>query len=312
MIRTVLGDIPGSALGHAQCHEHLLVAETPASLAAPALLIDDKEKSVRELAAFRKAGGGAVVDAQPVCAGRMPRGLVDASLRTGVHVITVTGFHKRMFYRADCPLLSMASEALAELYCADITTGMLTDALDERISARAGVVKIAFDAEDPQGLRPDWTEAALEAARLTGAPILVHTEPDCDASALLDLALTAGIPAPKLIFCHMDRTCRDADIHRALAEAGAYLCYDSIHRFKYISTVDELALISAMLEAGLEDQMLLSLDVTRARLKSYGGDVGLDCILTEFSGEMRSAGIDEAIIYKLTNLNAANALQIDR
>ena len=312
MIRTVLGDIPGDALGHAQCHEHLFTAPTPAALTAPALLLDDADKTLLELFAYRAAGGSAVVDAQPFLAGRMPNSLADVSLRTGVHVVAVTGFHKRMFYRDDCPLLSMDAEQLSALYRKEITDGMLAGpALTDRVPYRAGLVKIAFDASLPGGVNAVWLSAAIDAAKRTNAPILVHTEPGCDVFSLLDRALLAGIPAQKLIFCHMDRTCRDPETHLAVLETGAYLNYDSIRRYKYVSMEEELALIRAMLDAGFSEQLLLSLDTTAERMASYGGEIGLDYILHFFGATLSAAGVSAEQIRKMTVTNPARALQID-
>ncbi len=310
MIRTVLGNIPGSTLGHAQCHEHLFLARTPACSAAPALLMDDTRLSIHELLAYRAAGGGTVVDAQPPFAGRMASSLLQASLSTGVHIIAVTGFHKRMFYQEDCPLFTMDSDELQDLFVREMTDGMLDDSLTTRLFAKAGLVKIAFDDAVPGGLDLVWADAAIQAAKRAGASILVHTENGSDVRALIDRVLQAGIPAQKLIICHMDRTCRDPALHKAVLETGAYLNYDSIHRYKYISMQQELRLITDMLQAGFASQLLLSLDTTAERLTQYGGEIGLDYILTTFADILRSAGVDESDIQKMTVQNPAAALQI--
>ena len=310
MIRTVLGNIPGSTLGHAQCHEHLFVARTPACLAAPALLMDDTRLSINELLTYRAAGGGSVVDAQPPFAGRMSSSLLQASLSTGVHIIAVTGFHKRMFYQEDCPLFAMDLDELQDLFVGEITEGMLDDSLTTRLFAKAGLVKIAFDDAVPGGLNLMWTDAAILAAKRTGASILVHTENGSDVGALIDRVLQAGIPAQKLIICHMDRTCPDPVLHKAVLETGAYLNYDSIHRYQYISMEQELRLICEMLHAGFASQLLLSLDTTAARLAQYGGEIGLDYILTTFEDTLCAAGVDKSDIQRMTVQNPAAALQI--
>ncbi|MBP3940918.1 MAG: phosphotriesterase, partial [Christensenellaceae bacterium] len=72
IIRTVRGDILASEIGHTQCHEHIWLRKGPSFAVNPALLIDDEEKSLAELLDYKKAGGSAIVDAQPINCGRCP------------------------------------------------------------------------------------------------------------------------------------------------------------------------------------------------------------------------------------------------
>lgn len=83
-VQTVTGEAPISQLGHCQMHEHLFVAEGPATLKNPALLVDEPERSLAELEIYRRAGGGSCLDAQPGGAGRDARVLREISWRSGV------------------------------------------------------------------------------------------------------------------------------------------------------------------------------------------------------------------------------------
>ncbi len=306
MVRTVLGDIAGDALGHTQCHEHLFIKKGPSFDLNPALCMEDEERTVTELRAYVRAGGKSVVDAQPPLCGRMAERLVAASMRANVHIVAATGFHKRQFYPADAPVLNMPREALAAFFLSELREGMLSEN-GERLRARAGIVKIAFEsgAPDPD---PLLTDAAIDAAAETGAPILVHTEENCDILSLVRRIMERGVAAERVIVCHLDRTCRDPDRHRAVFETGAFLNYDSIHRLKYLSDAEELDIICGMLALGYEEQMLLSLDATNRRLKSYGGETGLDYILSSFLPMLRARGVSERQIARMTVLNPAAAL----
>ena len=48
-VQTVTGEAPISQLGHCQMHEHLFVAEGPATRKNPALLVDEPKRSLAEL-----------------------------------------------------------------------------------------------------------------------------------------------------------------------------------------------------------------------------------------------------------------------
>jgi phosphotriesterase-related protein len=274
--------------------------------------MDDPKKSNAELAAYREAGGTTIVDAQPVRCGRMEEALVNASSKTGVHIIAVTGFHRALFYEEGGFPASWTEQQLSDLFESEITKGMtLKDG--RRIAARAGMVKAAIETG---GVYADSTSerlfgAVAQAASKTGAPVLIHTEPKADILEMIEFFGSAGIAARRLIICHMDRTRYDMGYHREVLSTGANLCYDSVNRLKYLSHEKEIALIKAMIESGFEEQLLLSLDTTNQRLRAYGADMGLDYILKDFSTLLREHGVPMSAIENMTISNARKALRLE-
>jgi len=119
-----------------------------------------------------------------------------------------------------------------------------------------------------------------------------------------------GLKPSRLILCHLDRVNHDAGLHREVLSTGAYLCYDSINRLKYLSHEEEAGLIVSRLEAGYGKQLLLGLDTTRARLRAYGADMGLDYIHREFLPRLLALGVTDNDIKLMMSENAAKALQI--
>ena len=57
-------------------------------------------------------------------------------------------------------------------------------------------------------------------------------------------------------------------------------------------------------------RLLLSLDTTRERLKSYGGQLGLDYLKTVFLPKLRAHGVSDEQITQITVHNPAAALAI--
>ena len=301
MIRTILGDIAPDALGWCQCHEHLFLADGPSRGVSGALYMDDYGKSLAELQLYKNAGGVSLVDAQPYGCGRMAKELVRASRESGVNVVSVTGFHKTEFMEEG--ILDKGGDALARIYIDEMTKGM--DGMD----ARAGIVKCAaipgeMDANADYAM---LFEAAAHAAAETGAPVLVHMDTNADAVKLLAYYARFGIEPGRVIICHMDRACADIRVHEAVAEAGAYLEYDTIHRLKYKSDEDELKLIAHMVERGYADKLLVGMDTTSERLRSYGAAFGLDFILETFA-PLLAARIGQATVDTITIANPAKAL----
>jgi phosphotriesterase-related protein len=274
--------------------------------------MDDMEKSNAELAAYRAAGGTALVDAQPVRCGRMEEALVNASSRTGVHIIAVTGFHRMVFYEEGGFPASWTEQQLADLFESEVTKGM-TLKNGRRIAACAGMIKAAIETD---GVYADSTSerlfgAVAQAASISGAPVLIHTEPNADILEMIDFFGSASIAPYRLIICHMDRTRYDMGYHKEVLSTGANLCYDSVNRLKYLSHEKEIELIKAMIEAGFEEQLLLSLDTTNQRMRAYGADMGLDYILKDFITMLREHGVHESAIENMTAHNARKALRLE-
>lgn len=313
-IMTVLGRIPPSELGFCQCHEHLLLSKGRSYELNPALCMDHIQKSAEELVRYRQAGGTSIVDAQPIGCNRMTEELAWISEVSGIHIISSTGFHKLSFYPDGHWIHRTDEKTLAHIFMQELTGGMFVETEQcfpgRQCTLRAGIIKTALDSE---GLTPRYQRlfhAAALASRKTGCPIMIHIEQDTDPLPLLGFLLSTGIKGKQMIFCHLDRACTDFDVHLNIASSGAYLEYDTIGRFKYHSDEHELGLIQNLIKEGGERQLLISLDTTASRLKSYDSRaVGLDYILNTFIPLMYSHGITKNQLHLFTTMNPACALK---
>jgi predicted metal-dependent phosphotriesterase family hydrolase len=309
-IRTVSGDIEPADLGWCQCHEHLFVADGPSRAVDESLYMDDMDKSLAEAVRYRNAGGSAIVDAQPYGCGRMAENLAAVSDASAVHIVACTGFHKLIFMEDREAFTSRSEESIAELYTSEVMNGMIGRERG-RVEARAGLIKCAaVPGWISDGIYHKLFEAAAHAARETGAPVLVHMDPGADAFTVIRFFADRGIEPERLILCHLDRTRYDMGYHREAAQTGAYLEYDTIHRLKYHSDEAEAELIAHMVENGYDDRLLLSMDTTNRRLRSYGADFGLDFILTEFSRLLAQYGVDSEILHTIMVENPRRALAV--
>ena len=314
-VQTVTG--PSYELGHVQCHEHIYLRKGPSYECNAALCIDDYFKSLNELWDYRTAGGNTIVDAQPGFFGRDADILKRLSSESDVKIIGVTGFHKLQFMEAESPLLKMSQEELTDFFVFEIQTGMMEPEMMEpgdarRSTAKAGIVKLAYEKEGWKS--PEYEtlfEAAADAAAITGAPVMVHTEKGNDLIGLLEFLSEHQVPASRVLICHLDRTNMNNAYHKDLLKKGCFLCYDSVHRHKYVSDEQEFALLKEVCQAGYTEQIVLSLDTTNQRLRAYNAtDMGLDYILTDFIPMLRNAGFSESEIQAMCRHNAREILSI--
>ncbi|MCL2116966.1 MAG: hypothetical protein FWH27_00920 [Planctomycetaceae bacterium] len=316
VIRTVCGDIPPDSLGHCQCHEHLFIEKGKPSELVPSLLMEDLEKTSRELSEYKKAGGGAVVDAQPVHCGRMAEFLVEASQKTGVHVIASTGFHKTVYYPETSYVFRGDEEEITSLYIREIEEGMIASEQSgaKQIAGRAGVIKTAVDRDEAMrdGVYEKLFSAAVHASKATGATILCHIEFESDALALTARLLKKDVPPQKIILCHLDRVRFDFQYHEECLRHGVYLEYDTINRTAHHDDVSEATLIHQILNAGYEKQILLGLDTTNRRLRNYGAGMGLDYIINDFMPVLKQEGMGKTLLDRMLVENPQEALGICR
>jgi phosphotriesterase-related protein len=208
----------------------------------------------------------------------------------------------------------MATTSLFELFCQEIRHGMFINADTqpplESIDAKAGAIKTAIDEDRMEDSSKKWFEAAAEASVVTGVPIICHTESAEQGMYLAEFYLKRGVVPGNIIICHLDRTLVDVNLHREIASLGVYVEYDTIGRFKYHDDVGEARLIAQMIEWGFERSILMGLDTTRERLKSYGGNIGLGYIVQKFIPLMRSLGIPDKPIRRMVVENPAEAFSV--
>ena len=298
-IMTVLGPVAPGDLGYCQMHEHIFVLPTPNSLKYPALEISDEEKSLQELIAYRRAGGSAMLDAQPVGAGRDIAALRRLSKNSGVHIIAVTGYHLPAFYEADHWIHTESKAQLEARFYAELTGGVACDGGE---AIYPGAVKSAIGGEGPVGRMEICLRAAAAAAARADVPLIMHTEKGIGALDAIRICREEGMRPERIAVCHVDRQASDYAPHDAIAAEGVFMEYDTIARYKYHDDESERALIAHMIEQGYEDKLLISLDTTAARLRSYGDPAapGLDFILKDFIPALKAMGLSEKTIANIT------------
>lgn len=310
-IMTVLGRQNPDQLGFCHCHEHLMLSKGVSFERNPALCMEDVEKSTREAILFREAGGGTIIEAQPGGCNRMESALQEIARASGVNIIASTGFHKLIFYPEDHWFYTADEDFLYRFFLHELTEGMYSDIdrsfHETTVPICAGIVKTALDTE---GLTPMYRRLFTAAARASieaDVPLMVHIEQNSRPDELLAFLLELGVPAGRIIFCHMDRSVEDLSYYTQVLDKGIALEFDTIGRFKYHSDEDEIGLIRCLLDHGYEDQLLFSLDTTAARLKSYTPDaIGLDYILRVFVPALKEAGVTEEQIRKISHDNCVH------
>lgn len=304
MIRTVLGDIAPQDLGVCYAHEHLIIDASVATMSYPDFKLESVENGVKELTEFHAAGGRAMVDSMPCDAGRNVLKLAEISQKTGVHILCPTGVHLAKYYDPKHWGNHYTAEQMAELFIADIEQGI--DRFDyagpivERTKHRAGLVKIATGGSGITDRARRVFEAAAMTHCKTGAPILTHCEQGEEAPAQAALLKEHGVDLSHVVLSHTDRK-PDPVYHREVLSTGVCVEYDSCFRWPgwsggEVTGKEENPSLDLLVELIDEfpNQIMLGMDAARpAYWKSYGGEPGLNFLLTTFTEMMKARGLSE-------------------
>jgi phosphotriesterase-related protein len=314
-VRTVLGDIPAAKLGATDSHTHVIRLAGPLVDGDGAFLLASPEKAIEELARFRGAGGGAVVDMTPSAPGRSTALLADVSRAAGVHVIAATGFVDWAMYPGTRAWMeSVPVERLAGLIADEITEGAdannYTSPVVARGTERAGVIKIATGYQVITPLQQKLIQAAAAAHRMTGAPISVHTERGTCVLELVERLRAEQVQPESVLVAHTFHN-PDPYYQRDMAQTGIYLIQDGPGRVHYAPESDTISQIERFLSDGFADRLLLAGDHSkRSYWTAYGGGPGFDYGLATFVRRLHRLGIPESVTRAMTVENPARALRI--
>ncbi len=304
---TVTGPVNPAAVGTIDGHTHTWI--DPVGAVAPESPVLNSGPVMRNwLRAFRAAGGSALIDCQPGGCGRNGEQMLLLSEATGVRIVAATGFHLRRYYPPDTALFNASIEAASRHFIGELTGSLQEMHASPRARlVQAGFIKIACEAtlnQSPLNL----VEAAVQASLETGSAIEVHTEKGAEAEHIARFMLDAGLPARKLILCHVDKR-PDFEFHRSLAQAGIGLEYDTFFRPKYQPDENVWPLLERMIGAGLEDSIIVATDRAEPQMwQGAAAGTGPDGLLTSIIPRLAAMGVPSNAIHKLTGLNVANRL----
>lgn len=309
VIRTVLKDVPPSALagGATMFHEHLIgvgsYSTPPPASACPMPCappvgppeLQGVDLLVDELKATAADGVTCIVNstiARPT--DQQVEDLRSLATRSGMHIVAAGGYF-RQNYPAD--FARMSDDAFA--------ASLVRDARAQRWGA-FGEIGTSMQMEDDER---KCLSAIAKAHQQTNLPIFTHTPHQSCPSCAIEQAewLTSrGVNPRSLCIGHMSTIKfsddRAADAFKAVVKAGAYIGFDTVgHQMaqSHIPERQKVTRVLQLLEAGFEDQLLLSGDFAQSHnLKANWGN-GYSSVVVQFVPKLRHAGVTDATLHKI-------------
>lgn len=302
-VRTVTGDVSPDSLGLVYAHEHLVIRGEFTERAFPDFVLADLNAICQEVLRLRELGVGTMVDAMPLDSGRAADDLVVISERTGMNVVGPTGLHLRMYYPPDHWYDTISEADLTSRFIDEIQVGMVD--LGVRSLAKAGVIKVAGSLDRLTDVERRNFRAAGAAQRVTGCPILTHTEQGTAALEQIRLLQDSGADLTHVVLSHLDRN-GDLGYHHEVLETGVRLEFDSAFRWGAKPNLTKSLILNLAPE--FPNQITLGMDAARPSYwRSFGGKPGLDYLLTTLGPELIAEGLDPALWTNMMSTNPHHA-----
>ncbi len=266
MVQTVLGKRDTEKLGRTLIHEHVLIGY-------PGWFMDNRmprfvrdEALARVVDAFQQLhayGVRTVVDPCPMDLGRDVTFIAEVSQRSGIDLVCAVGG----YFEAQGIAFTFSHldvEAITEIYVREIEDGVGGSGI------RPGLVKVATGDGHVSAYERKLLTAGARAAKITGVPILSHTENCTCGHEQIDIVTSEGLAAHRLLVGH---SCGRDDhaYQRALAERGAYVGFDRFGIEVFNSDENRMRNLKKLVDAGFRDRVMVSHDTVNCWLGGVPG-----------------------------------------
>ena len=315
---TTLGDLALPDTGVILPHEHIFldIARQQSDPQQEEVHVEDVVEVMQpELEKARAAGVAALVDAGSPSMGRRADIIVAVSRAARLPVVVPTGFYLD-------PSIPEWARAASEDELRDWMVGELVGGVEEA-DVKAGWIKLAASDGGLTEIERKCLRAAARAGAATDSTIGCHIASGIVARDALDTVERSGYRAERFVWIHADHepwihadSERDSGLREELARRGAWVEFDKIGFLKPggdAAPIDmmHVDMIQHMLDAGLGDRLLLSMDsgwYDPGRPDCRAGCIkGYTYLSETFLPRLRTTGVDEATIDKLTRENPFHA-----
>lgn len=264
------------------------------------LQLPNEKVLVKELLAYKQAGGSTIVDVstRPL-GGTNSLGLQRLARATGLNIIMGTGYYMGLMYSPE--VANLTETQLSEEFVRDLTVGIGDTGVCAGIIGEIGLTPVLR--EDERRL----LHACAAAQHQTGAPLTIHPPGLNDEliQEILRILNGNGGRLEKTVICHVDIMGLNLDTIRHIADAGCFVEFDTFgHLFppfllgenvmNFPSESQRINAIKQLIDDGYLEHILLSHDTfLKVLLTSYGG-FGYAHILRNIIPVMLRQGISES------------------
>jgi len=301
-IMTVLGPLDPQRVGLMLPHEHVMSTFGSDAAITPNY---DREKLfaavVPYFCSLKETGCGALADCTTLYFGRDVTVLKAVSEKTGIHILTNTGYYGAANDRyVPAHAYEETAEQLAARWASEWQNGI------DGTGIRPGFIKTGVDAEPLSDIDAKLVRAAAKTHRKTGLLIAVHTGNNpASAQQQLGILREEGVHPSAWVWVHANSV-QDFEALRRAAEAGAWIEFDGLGSDNVERHLD---CVKRMKKIGLLNRVMLSHDGNMFRPDGRAPRT-CDALFNLLIPAMEKAGISRREIRRMTVENPAKAFTV--
>ncbi|WP_261817755.1 phosphopentomutase [Vibrio gallicus] len=271
--------------GYTYCHEHLHIDLSQQKNDIDCRL-DQYDLLCEEMRAVQTHGVRNIVEVTNSFMGRNPQFIESLISDTGINVLMSTGFYIEGFFPNQ--LYQMSAQQIAKVMIDEIELGIEGSSLKASLIGEIGSSENFFSQTEQQVF-----VAAAIAHLETGHPISTHQSMSSMGKEQLQLLQLQGVDMSKVTVGHCDL--RDNIDHILwMLDQGCYVQFDTVGKNSYYPDSKRALSLKYLCDRGYEDQIMLSMDVTRrSHLKANGG-LGFSYLIEEFVPLLKQHGFQVA------------------
>ena len=265
-VNTTNGKLKVDDLGRTLIHEHVTVGFPGWYLDVRQPKFKRDEAAARVVDMFQRLhdyGVRTVVDPCPMDLGRDVELCATVAQKAGINLVCATGMYVEAM-GISYTFARMEVDEIVEVYVKEIEDGIAWSGI------KAGVIKIATGDGMVSDFERKAVTAAARAAKITGVPLISHTENCSCGHDQIDIATGEGLPSHQMMVGHSDGR-DDHDYQRSLAERGAYVGFDRFGLTMILPDEVRMKNLKKLVDCGFRDQVMVSHDTVHCFLGGLPG-----------------------------------------
>ena len=262
--------------------------------------LDETIEEFRRLYAF---GVRNILDVTNLGMGRNVEYVRKVSEKTGIHILTATGFYKEPFFPDY--VYTKSVQELAQIMEMELNAGLKEATGCDIHAAVIGEFGTGKNRMTPTEKKV--FDAAAIAAKKTGARVTTHTTLGTFGEEQADYLISHGVKPENIIIGHMDLS-QNMDIIFSVLKKGVNIGFDTIGKTNYCPDAFRAEALRQIAKNEMLSQVVLSMDITRKSHLSYRGGIGYSYLFEKFIPLLLKEGFTQAQIDMLLKENPRRIL----
>ena len=309
---TVNGKLPASKVKMVLEHEHIVTNFTGAdSIKKPPL---DKTVALEIITPYinrlKQQGVNLLMEYTPAYLGRDPLLLKEIADKTGINIVTNTGFYAAVDKKYLPPLVYNATiEKIAGIWEDEFKNGI------DGTSIRPGFIKLSVGNGKLDSIESKLLKAGIMVSKRTGLTIAVHTGDFEAANDEYQIVVADHHDPSKLVWVHAQHGTNDQ--RKQLAEKGVWISMDGVNENKLEEYIEAILFFK---EKNLLHRLLISQDdgwsvvsngsYDLLELFDNGNLAPYESILVKLIPALKKKGISDQEINLLMRTNPVNCFAL--